>query len=79
MSSRKPIISTDLTVIREVLNDKNAILVKYDVNEWEKAILKIFKDKEFGKSLAENAFFDLKSKYTWEKRSKEISKLVKMS
>ena len=76
MSSRKPIISTDLPVLREVLNDKNAILVQYEVCEWEKAILKIYKDKKFGKSIAENAYHDLKSKYTWKKRSNEIFKII---
>lgn len=77
MSSSKPIISTDLPVLREVLNQENAILVPYDVIEWEKAILKIYKDREYGESLAKNSFVDLKSKYTWKKRSKSISELIK--
>ena len=77
MSSSKPIISTDLPVLREILSDENSILVPYDVIEWEKAILKIFKDREYGELLAKNSFADLKSKYTWRKRSKSISELIK--
>jgi len=77
MSSSKPIISTDLPVLREILSDENSILVPYDVIEWEKAILKIYKDREYGELLAKNSFADLKSKYTWRKRSKSISELIK--
>ena len=77
MSSYKPIISTDLPVLREVLNEENSILVPYDVIEWEKAILKIYKEREYGELLAKNSFVDLKSKYTWKKRSKSISELIK--
>lgn len=78
MSSLKPIISTDLTVLREVLNDENSILVPYDVVYWEKAILKIFNDKQFGRLIATNSYNDLISKFTWEKRSNNISNLIKI-
>jgi len=77
MSSSKPIISTDLPVLREILSKENSILVPYDVIEWEKAIIKIYKDREYGELLAKNSFADLKSKYTWIKRSKSISELIK--
>lgn len=77
MSSRKPIISTDLTVLREILNENNAILVPYEVLEWEKAIMKIYNNKEFAHSIANQAFNDLSTKYTWAKRSESISKLIK--
>jgi glycosyltransferase involved in cell wall biosynthesis len=77
MSSSKPIISTDLPVLREVLNDKNSILVPYDVVYWEKAILKIFNNRQFGKLLSTNSYNDLMSKFTWKKRSNNISNLIK--
>mgnify|MGYP006419701903 CR=1 FL=1 len=76
MSSSSPIISTDLPVLREVLDDGNSILVSYDVIEWKKAILKIYNDRKHGEFLAKNAYEDLKSKYTWEKRSAKIFNLI---
>ena len=77
MSSKKPIISTDLPVLREILNENNAILVPYEVLEWEKAIMKIYNNKEFAHSIANQSFNDLSTKYTWAKRSESISKLIK--
>ena len=79
MSSRKPILSTDLPVLREVLNESNAILIPYEPTEWEKAIMKIYNDREFGYSLAEKAYQDLKTKYTWSKRSETIRNLINNS
>lgn len=68
---------TDLLVLSEVLNDNNAILVPYEVSEWEHALMKIFKNKEFTNPIDNLAFNDLKTKYTWAKRSEAISKLIK--
>ena len=77
MSSKKPIVSTDLPVLREVLNENNAVLVPYEVLEWEKAIMKIYNNKEFANSIANQAFNDLSTKYTWAKRAESISALIK--
>lgn len=75
MASGKPIISSDLPVLREVLkNEYNAYLVKSkNVNDWISVIEKAFKNKKIGI----NALNDFKKKYTWEIRSKRIVALWK--
>lgn len=77
MSSAKPIISTDLPVLREVLNNENSILVPYEVQSWKDAILKIYNDKSFGAYIGQNAYNDLVSNYTWESRAEGITNLIK--
>jgi len=76
MSVGVPIISSDLKVLREVLNnDKNAVLVKSDQpDEWANAIKKIVSNPEFAFSLGKMAYNDFINKYTWSKRVKKIFK-----
>lgn len=75
MASGKPIISSDLSVLREVLkNDYNAYLVKSkNVNDWITVIKKAYKNKKIGI----NALDDFKKNYTWDIRSKRIIELWK--
>lgn len=73
MSSRKPIVASDLTTIREVLNDRNAALEDgEDVEGWEKAIQKIVKNQEYAQSIAEKAYADFTNHYTWLSRAKKL-------
>ena len=68
MSHKKPIIASDLPVIREVLNEKNSILVKYnDVKLWISSIqdLKNMKKRE---SIANQALSDFYT-YSWKNRA----------
>ena len=68
MSHKKPIIASDLSVIREVLNKKNSILVEYDnIELWVNSINKL-KDNNLRNKIASNAFNDFKN-YTWKKRA----------
>ena len=71
MSHKKPIIASDLPVIREVLNEKNSILLEYDdINSWVSSINKLrnIKNRE---TIANQALRDFSS-YTWEKRAKLV-------
>ena len=74
MASGNPIISSDLPVIREVLQDtRNCLLCRADnLESWEEAILKLKKNSELSSTLAENAKEDFDNYYTWNKRSKRI-------
>jgi len=72
MSSKKAIISSDLPVLREILNDSNSILVNPDnVSDWVNAIV-LLSDKELREKLAHNAYKDFINKYTWTKRAENI-------
>ena len=68
MSHQKPIIASDITVLKEVLNNKNSILVKYDdINGWVNAI-NLLRQKQKREQLALNAYKDFK-KYSWNNRA----------
>ncbi len=72
MSAQRPIISSDLPVLREVLSNKNAILVPPDsVQAWVEAI-RTLEDAEIREKLAGQAFKDFVEKYTWSARAKGI-------
>ena len=76
MSSGVPIISSDIKVLREVLNEKNSVLVDYKLNEWIDGINLILKNKSFSRKISQKALRDLKSKYTWKNRAQKIIKLI---
>lgn len=74
MSSCKPIICSDLPVLREILEDnKNAILCKPDnIEEWESALNTLIHDVNLRKRLSVNAYDDFIKNYTWKIRSRKI-------
>ena len=74
MSSGVPIIASDLTVLREVLQDEfNALLVPPDdINKWKDAILRLRNDPDLSCRIAKNAKAEFNKKYTWEKRARII-------
>jgi len=75
MSHRKGIISSDLPVIREVLNETNSILVKCDdVEAWVSSI-KYLSDSIKRKKIANQALSDF-SKFTWKNRALELIKFL---
>ncbi|MHA1932082.1 MAG: glycosyltransferase, partial [Promethearchaeota archaeon] len=58
MSVKRPIISSDLPVIREVLNESNSLLVDpEDINSWIEAIRKL-QDPKLREKLSVNAYED---------------------
>lgn len=70
MASRKAIIASDLPVIREVLNDTNAVLCPCSsIDAWKQSILRLSANPEERHRLAGNAFMDFENKYTWYKRA----------
>ncbi|MDB2617847.1 glycosyltransferase, partial [Candidatus Pelagibacter bacterium] len=73
MSHKKAIIASDIKVLREVLNDKNSILVKCDDFEgWINAIEKL-KTPLLRKKIEDQALKDFHT-YTWSNRVKKIFK-----
>jgi glycosyltransferase involved in cell wall biosynthesis len=71
MAAGRPIISSDLPILHEVLNEKNAIFCSYnDVNQWIDAINLIKNDPDYGIRLGNQAREDVE-KYSWIKRAKK--------
>ena len=67
MSHSKPIIASNFPVIREVLNEKNSILVDCDdINGWVNSIKKLH-DINIRQSIANQALADF-HKYSWKNR-----------
>ena len=74
MATGKPIVSSDLPVLREVLeHERNALLVPPDdVDAWEAAIKRLAADKHLGHQLGQTAQQDLLDHYTWKARAKKV-------
>lgn len=80
LSSKKPIISSDLPVLKEVLkHNHNALLVKPDsIVQWEKALLRIIEDKLLNKKLSTNAYEQYIHNYTWSERARKLIEYAKI-
>lgn len=73
MSSRKPIISTGLATVRELLNDRNSILTEVDDEKaWVEGIQRLSLDRKFASCLADHAYDDFSEHYSWKSRAKAL-------
>lgn len=74
MAVGKPIIASDLPVIREILtHNESAILCDPDsLEDWEISLMKLIEFPEFSKQLGNQARVVLESEFTWDIRSKKI-------
>ena len=74
MSAGKPIICSDIPVIKEVLiNNRNALLIPPDdVDRWADSIAKLKNNKELCQTLGSNALSDFMQYHTWKIRAKNI-------
>lgn len=73
MASKRPIIVSDLDSIREVVSEKEAVLVPPENPLLlAKAIQETQDSPDQGRGLAEAAFTLVKERYTWDERAKHI-------
>lgn len=73
MSACKAIISSDLPVIREVLDSSNSILVESnDLTSWSKAIRYLNEDRNFLNKISNKALYDFENHYSWDKRVESL-------
>lgn len=74
MASGKPIIASNLKVLREVLfHEKNCLLADPDkISEWVDQINKLKTNKNLRNKISKKAKEDFLEKYTWEKRAEKI-------
>ena len=72
MAYAKPIIASDLPVLKEVLNEKIAMLADpEDLTDWKKAIERLT-SVELRQTLGKNAQLIFLKSYTWQQRSEQI-------
>lgn len=77
MASQRPMIASGWPAMREVLNEKNALLVNADHSEeLASAIQTLISDRVLGARLAEQAFRDVED-YTWEKRAERVINAIR--
>lgn len=72
MASGRPIVASDIPSIREIVNEKSALLVPPDdATSLAAALTILFADPRKGEALAEQALKDV-SKHTWTQRAARI-------
>ncbi len=74
MASDKPIVSSDLPVLREVLEDgHNALLVPPDdVASWRRAVRRLLEDGHLSRRLASTARKEVAEHHTWAGRARRV-------
>lgn len=76
MASRKSIIASDLPVLKEVLNEKNALLVGCDnYQQWIDAIYKL-QDNKLREKIAQAGYTDFINNFSWKQRASNILKEI---
>ena len=77
MASRRPIVASDLSSLRQVLNEKNSVFAKPDDTEsFSLSIEKILGDNSLYEKISNQAFLDV-SNYTWKKKVEDILNNIK--
>jgi len=74
MAAGRPIVASDLPVLREVLEDgRNALLAPPEqVDAWEGAVRRVLDDPELADRLGRSARQDLEAHYTWDARARTV-------
>ncbi|TLM67928.1 MAG: glycosyltransferase family 4 protein [Deltaproteobacteria bacterium] len=78
MAAGKPVVASDLEVLREVLvPGENCLLCPPDdIAAWQQALLQLREDRALAARLAANARAELLERYTWEKRAAMLLKFL---
>ena len=74
MASRKPILCSDLPVLREVLcHEENALLLPpREPQAWASALARLNSDAALAERLAETALRNFEERHTWQERARKI-------
>lgn len=80
MALKRPLIASNLPVLREILNEECAYLVDADdLDGWVSKIREALSNKSHSSFLVKNAENLLRNNYTWQKRSEQILKIYECS
>lgn len=76
MSSGSPIVASDILSFRDILNEKNSVLVAPDdPKEMADGIKIVCEDDELARRISSNALSDV-AKYSWINRAKNIEDFI---
>jgi glycosyltransferase involved in cell wall biosynthesis len=77
MAARRPIVASDLPSVREILNERNAVLVKPGEPEaLAEGIERALKDEELANRIAGKAYEDVQE-HSWERRAARILNFIR--
>lgn len=77
MASGNPIVSSSLPSVKEILNEKNSILINSDdSNKISEAAISLLENKSLSEKISKQAYIDVQE-YTWDKRIKKIIDFIK--
>jgi glycosyltransferase involved in cell wall biosynthesis len=78
MAIKKPILCSDLPVLREVMQDRQNGLLANPANpeDWARALDLLAKDKPLAETLARRAFKELEEQYNWPTRARRILNFI---
>src|SRR5690606_4186482 len=81
MAAKKPIICSDLPVLREVMNhESNCLVCAPEAPEkWASAMKRLASDEVLGRNIATQARNDFVAKYTWTRRAERILESLQAS
>jgi glycosyltransferase involved in cell wall biosynthesis len=73
MAARRPIVASDIPVVREILRDGvTALLVApHDIDAWVAALRRL-DDRDFAEQLARQSRADLAERFTWTARARAV-------
>lgn len=72
MATGRPILSSDLPALREILNERNSQLCDPDSEDaWSQGLMTLLEKPDLARALASQAKSDV-AEYTWEKRVRRI-------
>ena len=73
MAAKRPIISTDMPNLRQLLDESAIFVSPARAEEWRDAIIRLATDEELRRKKGEEAFARLKEcRYTWEENARKI-------
>jgi glycosyltransferase involved in cell wall biosynthesis len=74
MAAKKPILASDLPVLREILTDgENALLAPlHDIDAWVRNLKRLQADTGLAQRIATNAYNEFIEKYTWKARAETV-------
>jgi glycosyltransferase involved in cell wall biosynthesis len=79
MASKRPMVVSDLPSLHEVLvKDKTSVFVPPNNSKLlAEGIVRLVEDVEFASRISDNAYMEVKDKYTWKKRAEKIIYFIK--
>jgi glycosyltransferase involved in cell wall biosynthesis len=77
MASKRPIVSTKLPSLQEILAGKGILVEPGDARKLATGINEIFDNPKMSEELAEKAYKEVSQKYTWGSRAKNILDEIK--